>query len=111
LGGVYRRGTGGTPEFLEAPAPTDEACLHHCGARTQSVEVHPVSGRRDDSRTARIPSRGRRKCGHVRPVACALRSNRLNAAPMCSKSLQTGVANASGTTLTTYPGQALFIGS
>lgn len=25
LDGVYRRGTGGTPEFVEVPQPTDEA--------------------------------------------------------------------------------------
>ena len=25
LDGVYRRGADGTPEFVEAPAPTDEA--------------------------------------------------------------------------------------
>ena len=34
LDGVYRRGIDGTPEFVEAPAPTDEALSKRCCARS-----------------------------------------------------------------------------
>ena len=40
LDGVYQRGTDGTPEFVEAPAPTDEALpavLHRIITRTMKL--------------------------------------------------------------------------
>ena len=43
LGGVHQRGTDGTPEFVEAPAPTDEALqtvLHKIITRTTQA-AHP----------------------------------------------------------------------
>ena len=46
LDGVYRRGTDGAPEFVEGPAPTEEALqavLHKIITRTTQA-VHPSRG-------------------------------------------------------------------
>ena len=46
LDGVYRRGTDGAPEFIEAPVPTDEALqtvLHKIITRTTQA-AHPSGG-------------------------------------------------------------------
>ena len=46
LDGVYRRGTDGAPEFVEVPAPTDEALqavLHKIITRTTQA-AHPSGG-------------------------------------------------------------------
>ena len=50
LDGVYRRGTDGTPEFVAAPAPTDEALqavLHKIITRTMGLLTRLEKGRKN----------------------------------------------------------------